>query len=465
MTSTRASGSGLRAPGPLTVTLAICLGLSMGVYLVVYGMDWLTPLGPLRNLAATLAATLPLALAVWAGQDRTQPARRDLFLMLGGALALRLCIPLELLDSSDDAYRYLWDGLVLDSGINPFAHAPGAPQLAHLRDTVFFPHVYRPDMRTVYPPLAELWFWVSYRIDPGGFVGWKLVLLGHECASVTLLLLLLRRLQLPPLRTLVYAWSPLAVTQLFVGAHLDGLLVPWCLLSLHLARRRPGWAAAALAASAMVRPLMLLCLPALAARRPLRQTLLVGLVFSVVFALGLAPFATAGAGLVESLLVYAEHWRFNGSLFLLLDDTLGYRPWLRPAVYATIAAACLGTAWLPLSRPARYLLALGSYLALAPTVYPWYLLAMAALASLYPGPLAVLLPLLLGLSDLVFVGHAPGGPWKVPALAHWLEYLLLYGLLLVPLARHLGARLRRRGSAVPKAEHGIQSRERGSQRG
>ena len=425
----------------LTLSLAFSLAFSLAVYLVVYRLAWFQQLGPLRNLAATLVATLPLAAAVWAARGTRQPLRRDLLLMAGGAVALRLCVPLDLLDSSDDAYRYLWDGLVINAGINPFSHAPEAPQLSYLRDTIFHPHLFRPDMRTVYPPLAEAWFWVAYRLHPGGFIGWKLVLLLHECASVALLALLLRRHARSPLQALVYAWSPLAVTQLFVGAHLDGLLVPWLLLSLVLSRDRPGWAGVALAASTLVRPLMVLCLPALAARRPLKEMVIICLAFAGACALGLAPFLSAGEGLVESLLVYADRWRFNGSIFLLAEGLLGHEPLLRPVIYGIIGAACLGSAWLPVSRPARYLLALGAYLALAPTVYPWYLLGTAALASLYPGPLAVTLPAMVGLSDLVFVNKALVGTWRVPATAHRLEYGLIYGLLLVGLTQKVAARL------------------------
>jgi len=104
---------------------------------------------------------------------------------------------------------------------------------------VFHPAIFRPEMRTVYPPLAELWFWLAYRLSPSGFAAWKLILLGHELARRRILCRLLQRMNLPPLRALLYAWSPLAVVQLFSGAHLDGLLVPWCLLSLVLAPSRP----------------------------------------------------------------------------------------------------------------------------------------------------------------------------------------------------------------------------------
>ena len=180
-------------------------------------------------------------------------------------------------------------------------------------------------------------------------------------------------------------------------------------------------------------------------------TVLVALGFSAACAVGLAPFFSAGEGLVESLLVYAAHWRFNGSLFLLADGLLGGWPWLRTCLYVTIGAVCLASAWIPVSRPARYMLALGAYLALAPTVYPWYLLGIAALASLYPGPLAVTLPAVVGLSDLVFVSKITSGAWKVPTVAHRLEYGLLSGLLLVGLARRLWAKASTRAATSQEA--------------
>lgn len=424
---------GVRDPGAETrrlAALAACLVAVAAAHLTVYRTDLLAGLGPLRNLAATLLSSLPYALAVWVAARTTGAAWRQLALLLGGVVALRLCIPLDGLVGTDDAYRYLWDGRVLDHGINPFAHPPAAPALAPLREPVFHPHIYRPDMRTVYPPLAQAWFWVAYRLGPASFVGLKLVLLLHECVSALLLWALLRRGEdTPPLLAVAYAWSPLAVVQLQAGAHLDGLLVPWCLLAVLLAGRgRPVLAGLALAAATMVRPLMVLCLPALVGRRSTRQGLAV--VGSYVLLCGalVAPLAGAGRGLVQSLWTYARHWRFNGSLFRLAEAALGRRRWLRPALYGAVGVGSLAAARAPAPLPARMLLALGIYFAFAPTVYPWYLVPVAALGALYPGPWLVALPGLVTISDLVFVSEARGGPWQVPAVALWIEYLALYGL-------------------------------------
>jgi len=410
--------------------LVVAAALGAGCYLVVYRGAALAGLGPLRNLAATLAASVPYAVAVWAaGRLGSLSTRGTLGLLVGGAVALRLCLPADLLEGSDDAYRYLWDGRVIDAGVNPYRHAPSAPALASLRDEVFHPRVFRPEMRTVYPPLAELWFWVAYRLAPGGFGGLKLVLLLHDVASALLLWWLLRRRGQPPLRALVYAWSPLAVVQLFAGAHVDGLALPWCLLALVLARR-PAAAGAALGAAAMVRPSFALCVPALALRRPWREALAAGGGAVGAAALLLAPFVRAGSLMWESLLVYARHWRFNGSLFRIVEAALGPGGGARTAALAGSGLLSIAAGLLPLALSGRFVLALAGYLALAPTVYPWYLLPLVALGALYPGPLVVALPALVGLSDLVFLPWLEARRWQVPRSALALEYGLVYGLLL-----------------------------------
>jgi hypothetical protein len=447
---------------PKTALLAACLALGCAAYLAVFRTEALAGLGPLRNLAATGLALLPYAVAVRLAAQVTQPSRLDLAVLFGGLVLLRLCLPLGAVEGSDDAYRYLWDGLVQSHGINPYAHAPQAEALTPLRDALFHPFVYRPDMRTVYPPLAMLWFRLAYALTPESFVGLKLILLAHEVASTTLALLLLRKQGQGSLRALIYAWSPLAVVQLFAGAHLDGLLVPWLLLSLLLCRRWPLWAGVALALATMVRPLMALCLPALIGRRPLREAALVCAGFALGAALLLLPFISAGRLLVESLKVYARHWHFNGSLFRLAEWALGWRR-SRYMTYTFSALGALAAGWLPgrtdefltpvrddaalrddpraasadlASRAARYLLALGIYLALAPTVYPWYLLPMVALGGLISrGPLVIALPALVGLSDLVFWHKLDTGRWQVPGVALGLEYGLIAALLALELYR------------------------------
>ncbi|MCA9666387.1 MAG: hypothetical protein KC503_12390 [Myxococcales bacterium] len=393
-----------------------------------------TSLSQLRPLAATLIATLPFIVAARVALSREAAAlsrRALLAVVVLGVVAMRLAVPLGKPTASDDAYRYLWDGRVQAAGHNPYAYPPQHPRLVELRDARFYPNVFRPDLRTVYPGLAEMWFVVAYAISPSGFIGLKLVLLLHDLAALLLLWRLLSQRGLAPARVVLYVWSPLVVVQLYAGCHLDGLIVPWLLACVMWAESRPLLAGAALGASAMVRPITALCGPALALRRPIKEGALAALGFVVAAALCVLPYARAGAKMVESLLVYSKHWQFNGSLFRLLDALLNQKRWFRNALYAGIAAGSLGIG--ALRRPprsARMALALALYFAFAPTVYPWYLIAPLALAVLHgSGLLVVALPALASLADLVWLDGVVGGQWSVPTWALLLEYGGLYGLL------------------------------------
>lgn len=418
---------------------AACLVL---VYLLVYRTAMGAHVAPLQNLTATLLATLPLAYAAWLARQQTAIDHRHLLLVLAGAAAMRLAIPWELLSGSDDAFRYLWDGRVSDHGFNPFSHPPQAPALQAVREERFYPGIFRPDMRTVYPPLAQLWFWVAYRLSPTSFFGLKLTLLAHELLSVALLWRLLDRRGQSPLWALLYAWSPLAVVQLFAGGHLDGLLTPWLLIAALLAdgqrrgRLPPLGAGMALGASALIRPVTLLCLPALSlAHRGWRLLLpLLGLALITV-ALYL-PYLDAGPGLVESLATYSRQWSFNGSVYQLARQLPLADDKVRLGLYTLVAAWSVVSALLPAASPGRMLSAIGGYYLLAPTVYPWYLLPVVALGALYPGPWIVALPAAVTLSDLVLHRHARGLPWTLPVWALIVEYGTIAALVGLAVLKH-----------------------------
>src|SRR5450759_608351 len=63
---------------------------------------------------------------------------------------------------TDGLYRYQWDGRVQQTGINPYRYAPVDPRLDRVGyvDRALVNH---PQVRTVYPPLAEATFFGSRR--------------------------------------------------------------------------------------------------------------------------------------------------------------------------------------------------------------------------------------------------------------------------------------------------------------
>jgi hypothetical protein len=165
---------------------------------------------------------------------------------------------------STDAFRYVWDGRVQAAGVNPYRYIPADPALAGLRDTDIYPNINRADYaHTIYPPAAQLFFLAAERVNDS-LSGMKLAMLACDGLSLACLVALLRSLQLPPSRVLLYAWHPLPIWEFAGSGHVDALAIALLLLAfLFAVRRAPAWAGVALAAATLVKYYPLVTVPAL----------------------------------------------------------------------------------------------------------------------------------------------------------------------------------------------------------
>ena len=186
---------------------------------------------------AFIALTIPAGLLAIAGThvaERT-PTNRALWLIFGIGVLLRVYVLLFEPLLSTDIFRYIWDGKVQATGINPYRYFPAHDALAHLRDASIFPRINRADYAvTIYPPVAEFFFLLVTRISESVTV-MRLALLGCEAASVSLIVLFLRRMQRPATRVVAYFWHPLPLWEIANNGHIDALAVALMLLGLWVA--------------------------------------------------------------------------------------------------------------------------------------------------------------------------------------------------------------------------------------
>jgi hypothetical protein len=384
-------------------------------------------LGQLQHMGAMIGATPFFAMAWYAARRwRLSPAV-ELGLLMLGSLAIHAVLWFEPLQGTSDGWRYLWDGLVQANGVNPYQYAPDAMPLESLRIGRVYYSIYRPDLPTCYPPVAEMWFWISYLLGPEGFQGLKAVLLGHDLVTIPLLWLALRQRGQPGGQAVLFGLAPLFAVQHMVGMHLDALYAPWLAAALLLYRRRPGAAGAAMMVAAMVRPLAVLAIPALMWKRSWRD------VSWIVAGAGLTavacvwPYRHVGLGMIGSIPAYMMEWEFNSAIYGLLKLALcgdGTRArWICYCVIVALAVfAWTRGRW---SAAGRMLVAVGAYYLLTPTLYPWYLVMVLVPWTLVGGITPVVLGAIVALSETVWIREVQGLPWSVPT--GWLvaEYALL----------------------------------------
>ncbi|MDX1547141.1 MAG: class I SAM-dependent methyltransferase [Rhodothermales bacterium] len=310
------------------------------------------------------------------------------------ALLFRLLLAWLPPSLSDDAYRYVWDGLVQAEGVNPYQYRPSDPALAHLQGEPVYAPLNSKAYFSVYPPVSQGLFAV------GGLVygyGWeasfyliKALLIGMEVGALLLLARMVAAREL-----VLYAWNPLVLLETAGQAHTENAMVLFLVLAVWFARRRQGAGASmAVALAGWVKLYPFVLLPLLVRRFGARGVW-PGLALAAVIALPYAaPYVLPH--LRTSLDLYALLFEFNAGIYYFLKE--GYDvlygvdvskqlgPALRALFLAGLPVFYLLDArhrW-PLGR--AMLLVIGWFLVCATTVHPWYLLGILALAVFRPSP-------------------------------------------------------------------------------
>ncbi len=360
----------------------------------------------------------------------TNTASSQLLLIIGFGLLFRITLIPHLPVASDDMYRYVWDGKVAANGFNPFAYAPNDPKLVPLGTDDLPSKINFPGMRSIYPPLAQVFFYCSYWLFGEVLWGMKLLIVLADVASILILALLLRDLNAPPTAVLLYAWSPLPVMYFALDGHIDALGIPFMLLFLYLVLKKKYISgAASLGLSALVKLYPLLLAPFFMGAVRGTRTLLVLVIPIILLAGGYVFYFEPTGGVFESLAVFSASWEFNGSVFKVLQLVTGSDALARVACSIVLL---LWVMWLALfHRPLVekvFLFFLG-FILVSPTVHPWYITWLAALLVLRWSLAAFALTGLSNLSNIVVYHYQVTGLWRDQPLLLLLEYLPVFVIL------------------------------------
>jgi len=258
--------------------------------------------------------------------------RPILLFVFSAGLVMRLILFTSEPVLEDDYQRYLWDGAVTANGINPYTVVPANAKLADpatnplgrlaVESGPLLGRVNHPELRTLYPPVAEGFFALAYLIKPFSLTAWRALILGLDMAALALLVMLLGDLGRSPLWAALYWWNPLVLKELFNSVHMEAILVPLLLGGILLASRRRHLGATGLivlAAGTKIWPALLLPLiwrPLLSSPKRLMAAIALALAAGLFFA---APMLTAGLNESSGLVAYATQWRTNSALFPLLE--------------------------------------------------------------------------------------------------------------------------------------------------
>lgn len=392
--------------------------------------------------------------------------RAALVLVLAGSAALGCAALAGPPNLSTDSARYAWDGIVQDAGLSPYAHVPAADALDRYRVAWLFPEpvrgtdgalhceglriqqttsmpdgdvlctaLNRPQVPTIYPPVAEAYFAAVRSVVPVGAeyaplqVGGLLLSLG----TTVLLMRGMRARGLDARWAALWGWSPFVASEAVTNSHVDALGVlfivaatfaatsavspgAWSLRRLgpEGSRRRAALAGVLIGLAAAAKFVPAIAAPALARRRPITTALAAAATFTVSY----IPYvAVTGWAVIGYLPGYLDEEGYDsGSRFALLSPFL-------PGLWATGAAALLILAALflawrmsdPRAPWHAQAVSVGAVLLITSPSYPWYALVLIPFIALSKRWEWLAVPIALTLRTLV-PGH-PAGTLVVAAAA------------------------------------------------
>ncbi|GIH05260.1 hypothetical protein Rhe02_33270 [Rhizocola hellebori] len=393
-----------------TVGAAACLAaLGLCVWWLVHPPAWQ---GAWTWYVLMGSAWVLFACGAWL--VRGVPRKAAVALIILGAIGLPLAAGFAPPRTSDDLYRYIWDGRVQADGIGPYRYVPAAPELVHLRDDFLWPQhstwcvpatasqgqpdvtqgcslINRPTVPTIYPPVAQAFFLAVQALSPSGSQEGPMQVAAvlAVLAVAILLVIVLPKTGADPRLAALWAWCPLVAIEAGNNAHLDVISTLLTVAALLVAGRAATWRGTAAGAALLGLAIATKIIPVVAGPSMLRRR----------------PLLVAGTALLTVILVYLPHVLGTGAGVLgYLPDYLtgeGYDTGSRFALLLFLPSSLrLGTAVVILAATAAYVfwhsdpdrpwrsatIMAGVMLLVATPGYSWYTILLVALAAMSDRP-------------------------------------------------------------------------------
>jgi alpha-1,6-mannosyltransferase len=364
------------------------------------------------------------------------------------ALALRLVFIAAIPNFSQDFYRFIWDGRLILSGLNPYLTTPDNLMISQ-------PNLF-PQMKTLfegmgvlsaghysnYPPLHQLPFILAAIISKHSILGsvviLRLLLIGADIGILFFGKKLLRKLQLPTRNIYWFILNPLVIVELTGNLHFEGLMLFFFVLVLYYVHTKK-WHLAALtmALSIAVKLVPILSLPLflnkLGWKKSIRFCLTVGIVFMLLF----APFLKDNffENYSATIGLWFSKFEFNASFYYLLNwgvETILNFELIHSMGIIVVSFIGLQIIYQLLQNKTKttalittVLWVFTGYYLISTTVHPWYIISLLLLSIFTPFKFAKVWSYTLILS--YFAYHQFSVEEKGVILC--LEYLPVLGVL------------------------------------
>ncbi len=373
---------------------------------------------PILPYVASFLATggLPLLLFWLIPRAPKSLMHASFWLVFGVGFVARLILLVGTPVLEVDFNRYLWDGGLTFNGYNPYAVAPAGMARLPYDDPRLdlskaaggvFDGISYPELKTIYPPVAQAFFALAHGISAWSLTAWRLVAIAAEIVTFSLIVALLHTVGRSPLWVALYWWNPLVLKETIDSAHMEVVLIPFVLGAvLATVRQRHTLSVCLLGLAIGTKLWPILLVPLILRPLAMRPLALFGacIGLAAMMAAFAVPILLGGLGPTSGFVSFANHWATNSAHFPILEATMrrltGCHDLVDPtagqmvrvSLAVGVAAIALRLAWPPLRDAqdslARAYWTVTALLLASPTQFPWYLLWVLPFAILQKNAIA-----------------------------------------------------------------------------
>ena len=364
------------------------------------------------------------------------------------AIGLRLVFLFAIPNLSQDFYRFIWDGRLILTGLNPYLTTPN--------DLIFSQPTLFPQMKLLfdgmgplsaghysnYPPIHQLPFIIAAIFSKHSILGaviiLRLLLISADLGILFYGKKLLRKLQLPTKNIYWFILNPLVIVELTGNLHFEGLMLFFLVMALYYIHTKK-WHLAALtmAVSIAVKLVPILSLPLflnkLGWKKSIRFYLSIGIVFILLF----LPFLSGNfiKNYSATIGLWFSNFEFNASFYYLLKWVLEATTSL--TLIHSMSSIVIGFLGIQISiqliqnkiKTSELILSilwvLTGYYFVSTTVHPWYVVSLLLLSIFTTYKFARVWSYTLIFSYFAYNQFSV----DENGLMLWLEYLPVWGVL------------------------------------
>ncbi len=330
-----------------------------------------------------------------------QKEKESFRFLFGLGVFVRLSLFFSLPSLSDDVFRFIWDGTLLNNGIHPFDNLPGfyldkdIPGISQ----GLYNKLNSPNYFTIYPPINQFIFWLGATIGNGSWLIstniMRVILLAAEIGAFWLMVQLLKKYNRSSNLAFWYFLNPLVILEFVGNIHFEGLVIFFLLAGLYWfdnSRKLLSGSAFGLAIGTKLLPFIYM--PFLFIYGLRNKKWMVSIIAGFIAILTLLPMVNQSfiEGMQNSLNLYFQKFEFNASFYYVARE-IGY--WIYgynkiaqigPLLSVLAIVSILGISVVAVikkwSVPKAFLFILFCYLLFATTIHPWYTVPLIAFGIL-----------------------------------------------------------------------------------